>query len=208
MVPAGAIGGLRGAELLIATGNVGKLAEFSALLAPYGTRLRSLQDFGLPEPEEAAFSFEGNALLKARAGVAACGLPTLSDDSGLVVAGLGGAPGIYTADWAEGRSGRDFRRAMTKTWDLLEAVGAPAPRTAAFCCVLALVWPDGREETFAGRLSGQIVWPMRGAFGHGYDPVFQPDGQGVTMGEMDPVVKNAISHRADAVAKFIHACFT
>lgn len=200
--------GLRGSDLLVATGNLGKLAEFSALLAPYDTRLRSLRDFGLPEPEETELSFAGNALLKARAGSVASGLPTLADDSGLVVVGLGGAPGIYTADWAEGRSGRDFRLAMTKTWDLLEAIGAPTPRAAAFCCVLALVWPDGREEAFVGRLAGQIIWPMRGTFGHGYDPIFLPDGHKMTMGEMDPAVKNAISHRADAVRRFVRASFT
>ena len=200
--------GLRGAELLVATGNSGKMAEFTALLAPYGTSLRSLKDLGLPEPEETGLSFVENALLKARAGVAGSGLPTLADDSGLVVTALGDAPGVYTADWAEGGMGRDFRRAMARTWGLLEAVAAPSPRTAEFCCVLAVVWPDGREATFAGRLSGQIVWPMRGVLGHGYDPVFQPDGHDVTMGEMSPALKNAISHRADAVAKFIQACFT
>ena len=200
--------GLRGADLLIATGNSGKLAEFSALLAPYGTKLRSLSDLALPEPEETEFTFAGNARLKARAGAAASGLPTLADDSGLAVAALGGAPGIYTADWAECAGSRDFRRAMTKTWELLESVRAPAPRRAEFCCVLVLVWPNGDEQIFEGRLPGQIVWPMRGGAGHGYDPIFQPDGHALTMGEMSPVMKNAISHRAVAVAKFIHACFT
>lgn len=200
--------GLRGAELLVATGNAGKMAEFSELLAPFGTRLRSLRDLGLAEPEETELSFVGNARLKARTGAAASGLPTLADDSGLVVADLRGAPGIYTADWAEGARGRDFCAAMTKTWGLLEAVRAPAPRVAEFRCVLALAWPDGREQFFEGRLAGQIVWPMRGEFGHGYDPIFRPDGHVVSMGEMDPGVKNRISHRAAAVAKFISACFT
>ncbi len=200
--------GLRGADLLIATGNPGKLAEFSALLAPFGTRLHSLQEIGLSEPEETELSFVGNARLKARAGMRALGLPTLADDSGLVVQALGGAPGVYTADWAEGAAGRNFGIAMTKTWAYLEAVRAPAPRVAAFHCVLALVWPDGRELIFEGRLAGQIVWPMRGDFGHGYDPIFRPDGHDQTLGEMDPAMKNAISHRAVAVAKFIGACFT
>lgn len=200
--------GLRGAELLIATGNAGKMAEFSALLAPYGTRLRSLKDLGLTEPEETETSFAGNALVKARAGVRASGLPTLADDSGLVVVALGGAPGVYTADWAETGCGRDFGAAMVKTWGLLEAIGAPEPRIAEFFCVLALAWPDGRQQVFEGRLRGRIVWPMRGALGHGYDPIFKPDGHAVTMGEMAPVVKNAISHRADAVAGFVRACFT
>ena len=200
--------GLRDAELLIATGNAGKMAEFSALLAPFGTRLHSLKDMGLSEPDETELTFVGNARLKARAAARACGLPTLADDSGLVVTALGGAPGVYTADWAEGAAGRDFGIAMTKTWAYLAAVRAPAPRVAAFHCVLALAWPDGGEQIFEGRLQGQIVWPMQGDFGHGYDPVFRPDGHGQTLGEMGPAVKNAISHRAVAVAKFVAACFT
>ena len=199
---------LRGAEVLVATGNSGKMAEFSALLAPYGTRLRSLRDLALPEPDETEFSFIGNARLKALAGARASGLPTLADDSGLVVAGLAGSPGIYTADWAEGGNGRDFVRAMTLTWDLLAAVGTPVPHRAEFRCTLVLAWPEGTARVFEGRLAGQIVWPMRGSFGHGYDPIFQPDGQDATMGEMDPARKNAISHRALAAANLIRGCFT
>jgi XTP/dITP diphosphohydrolase len=199
---------LRGADLLIATGNAGKMAEFSALLAPFGTKLRSMKELGLSEPEEGEASFAGNALTKARAGWRTTGLATLADDSGLEVADLGGAPGIYTADWAEGALGRDFGRAMRMTWGLLEATRSAAPRRARFCCVLALVWPDGREDVFEGRLEGEIVWPMRGAQGHGYDPIFQPLGQRLTMGEMPPVAKNRISHRAAAVSNFVAACFT
>ena len=197
-----------GEKLLVATGNKGKLAEISALLGPFGVSVVSLTDLGLAEPAETEFTFAGNALLKARAGSAASGLVTLADDSGLEVQALGGAPGIYTADWAEGAKGRDFGRAMEKTWGLLEAVHAAAPRMAAFCCTLALVWPDGAEQVFAGRVEGQIVWPMRGAQGHGYDPIFQPDGYVQTFGEMDEAVKNKISHRARAFAKLIEECFT
>ncbi len=199
---------LRGADLLVATGNAGKMAEFSALLEPFGTRLHSLKDLGLGEPEETEASFVGNALVKARAAARASGMATLADDSGLSVQALGGAPGIFTADWAETGHGRDFTRAMTKTWGFLQAVRAAEPRRATFHCVLALVWPDGEEQVFDGRLEGEIVWPMRGAFGHGYDPIFRPLGHSVTMGEMEPEVKNRISHRADAVAKFVSACFT
>ncbi len=202
------MGGLSGAELLIATGNAGKLAEFEKLLAPFGTRLHSLRTLGLAEPEETEKSFVGNALVKARAGMKASGLACLADDSGLEVEALGGAPGIYTADWAEGASGRDFTVAMAKTWAYLQAVAAPAPRRAGFCCVLAVVWSDGREAIFEGRLQGQIVWPMRGAFGHGYDPIFQPDGHALTMGEMGVDLKNKISHRAVAVERFVARCFT
>lgn len=197
-----------GTRLLVATGNTGKMAEFSALLSPFGVILASLTDLGLGEPEETERSFSGNALLKARAGAQASGLLTLADDSGLEVAALGGAPGIYTADWAEGARGRDFGRAMEKTWALLEAVRAVAPRRAAFRCTLALVDPTGVERVFEGRVDGQIVWPRRGGLGHGYDPIFVPDGYDRTFGEMEEALKNRISHRADAFAKLTKECFT
>jgi XTP/dITP diphosphohydrolase len=198
---------LPGETVLVATGNKGKLAEISALLSPFGVFVVSLAAFGLAEPEETERTFAGNALLKARAGAAASGLMTLADDSGLMVDALGGAPGIYTADWAEGADGRDFGRAMEKTWGLLEGMKAAAPRTAAFCCTLALVRPDGGESVFEGRVAGQIVWPKRGNLGHGYDPIFVPDGYDQTFGEMDDAVKNRISHRADAFGKLMAACF-
>jgi len=199
---------LREGELLIATGNAGKLAEFSALLRPFGTRLVALKDLGLIEPDEDGTSFESNALLKARFAASASGMATLADDSGLEIEALGGAPGIHTADWAETGGGRDFSLAMHKVWGLLEANRAKEPRRAWFRCVLALVWPDGQEQTFDGRLEGTIVWPMRGASGHGYDPIFQPIGQSMTMGEMAAEQKNRISHRAAAVTRFVGACFT
>jgi XTP/dITP diphosphohydrolase len=199
---------LSGVELLVATGNVGKMAEFRALLGPYGNTIHSLVDLGLDEPEETEFSFVGNALLKARAGAKASGLPTLADDSGLTVEALGGAPGIYTADWAETSSGRNFTVAMTKTWELMSAIGAPNARQAEFRCVLAVVWPTGEEKVFVGQIHGKIVWPKRGNIGHGYDPIFQPDDHIQTMGELSPEVKNRISHRANAFGKLILGCFT
>jgi XTP/dITP diphosphohydrolase len=197
-----------GETLLVATGNLGKLAEISALLQPFGVHVVSLTELRLVEPAETEFTFAGNALLKARAGATASGLVTLADDSGLEVEALGNAPGIYTADWAEGAKGRDFGRAMEKTWGLLQAVKAPAPRRAAFCCTLALVRPDGEHQVFAGRVEGEIVWPLRGVHGHGYDPIFKPDGFSKTFGEMDEAAKNLISHRAKAFAKLIEECFT
>ena len=197
-----------GGKLLVATGNRGKLAEIAALLRPFGTEILSMAALGLTEPEEVAASFAGNARIKARAGVAASGLPTLADDSGLMVEPLGGAPGIYTADWAEGGTGRDFGRAMWKTWQYLRAVATEGPWRARFCCTLVLAWPDGREAVFAGQVAGQIVWPMRGDHGHGYDPIFVPDGHDLTFGELDPMVKNRISHRADAFQKLVAECFT
>ena len=198
---------LRGRDLLIASGNAGKLAEFTALLTPFGTRVLSLKDMGLGEPEETEFTFAGNARLKARAACLASGVPALADDSGLSVAALGGWPGIYTADWAETGAGRDFDRAMQKVWHMLQAVDVEPPYMAAFHCVLALSWPDGEDIVFSGQLSGQIVWPKRGVLGHGYDPIFQPDGFDMTFGEMDRWQKNEISHRADAFRKLVTGCF-
>ena len=199
--------GLRGVDLLVATGNRGKLDEFASFLAPFGNRFRSLADLSLPEPDETESSFAGNALLKARSGARLSGLPTMADDSGLMVDDLGGAPGIFTADWAETGKGRDFAVAMRRTTDLLQAVGIET-RRASFVCVLAVVLPTGEEAVFEGRLDGQLVWPMRGVQGHGYDPIFQPDGHGLTLAEMDTTAKNQISHRSRAFAALVAECFT
>ncbi|MDG3041458.1 RdgB/HAM1 family non-canonical purine NTP pyrophosphatase [Roseicyclus marinus] len=190
-----------GDRLLIATHNRGKLEEMEALLAPYGITVSSAADHGLPEPEETGTTFVENARIKAHAAAKATGLPALSDDSGIEIDALDGAPGVYTADWAETPNGRDFVMAMRKTHDLLEAKGAAHPRTARFCCTLVLAWPDGHDEVFPGVMEGQVVWPMRGDQGHGYDPIFQPAGYDVTFGEMDRWEKNKISHRAKAVEK-------
>ncbi len=196
----------RGDRLLVATHNRGKLEEIAALLDPHGVTALSAAEFGLPEPEETGTTFVENAQIKAHAAAAATGLPALADDSGICVEALGGAPGVHTADWAETADGRDFEMAMRRTWEALEAAGASSPRRAAFICTLVLAWPDGVDQVFEGRMAGQIVWPMRGTQGHGYDPIFQPDGHVVTFGEMDRWEKNRISHRADAFAKFTAAC--
>ncbi|MFT4742471.1 MAG: XTP/dITP diphosphohydrolase [Yoonia sp.] len=194
-------------RLVVATHNAGKLVEIADLLKPYAVELSSNADHGLPEPEETETTFVGNARIKAHAAAKATGLPALADDSGIEIDGLGGAPGVYTADWAETPNGRDFVMAMTRSWNELEAVNAPEPRTARFCSTLVLAWPDGHDEVFAGVMAGQIVWPMRGDQGHGYDPIFQPAGYDVTFGEMDRWEKNKISHRADAFAKLVAGCF-
>ena len=194
-------------RLVVATHNTGKLLEIADLLKPYGVELSSNADHGLPEPEETETTFVGNARIKAHAVARATGLPALADDSGIEIDGLGGAPGVYTADWAETPNGRDFVMAMTRSWDELEAASASEPRTARFCSTLVLAWPDGHDEVFAGVMAGQIVWPMRGDQGHGYDPIFQPEGYDVTFGEMDRWEKNKISHRADAFAKLVAGCF-
>lgn len=194
-------------RILIATHNAGKLEEMQQLFAPHGITVVGAAEMDLAEPEETESTFVGNARIKAQAAVDATGLPALADDSGIEVDGLDGAPGVYTADWAETPNGRDFLMAMTKTHDLLEERGAPHPRKARFCATFVLIWPDGHEEIFAGTVDGTLVWPIRGKLGHGYDPMFQPDGYDITFAEMGADQKNKISHRADAFAKLMSGCF-
>ncbi|WP_397541614.1 RdgB/HAM1 family non-canonical purine NTP pyrophosphatase [Roseovarius salis] len=196
-----------GDTLLVATHNKGKLEEIANLLAPFGVSVVGAAEKGLEKPEETEATFAGNARIKAHAAARATGLPALSDDSGIVIDALDGQPGVYTADWAETETGRDFVMAMTKAHDKLLACGAPEPWTARFCCTLVLAWPDGHDEVFPGTVEGRIVWPMRGDNGHGYDPIFQPNGYDITFGEMDRWQKNRISHRADAFAKLVNGCF-
>jgi XTP/dITP diphosphohydrolase len=193
-------------HLLLATHNKGKVEEIADLLAPYGIRLSCNADLGLPEPEETETTFVGNARIKAHAAARAAGLPALADDSGIEIEALGGAPGVATADWAEGPEGRDFVRAMTRAHSELLASGAPRPWKARFCCTLVLAWPDGHDEVFEGAMPGEVIWPMRGDQGHGYDPIFLPEGRNLTFGEMDRWEKNRISHRADAFRKFVAGC--
>jgi XTP/dITP diphosphohydrolase len=197
-----------GERLLLATHNKGKLEEIDSLLKDYPVSVVSAADFGLAEPEETESSFIGNARIKAHFAAKATGLPALADDSGICVDALDGAPGVYTADWAETPSGRDFNMAMERVWREVDALAAPEPRLAQFRCTLVLAWPDGHDEVFEGVMPGQLVWPMRGNQGHGYDPMFQPQGYTQTFGEMDRWEKNKISHRADAFRKLIVGCFT
>jgi XTP/dITP diphosphohydrolase len=194
-------------KIVLASHNAGKLREISELLAPFGIEVVSAGALDLEEPEETADNFAGNARIKAHYAAKASGLLALSDDSGIQVDALGGQPGVYTADWAETPNGRDFPMAMTKVWSLLEEKNAPEPRTARFCCTLCLAWPDGHDEIFAGTVEGQLVWPMRGDRGFGFDPMFQPIGFKQTFAEMDPADKHAMSHRADAFAKLVSGCF-
>jgi XTP/dITP diphosphohydrolase len=197
-----------GTTLLVATHNAGKLEEFREILGPLGITVTSAKEHGLPEPVETEATFVGNARIKAHAAAQATGLPALADDSGLEVAALNGAPGVYTADWAETPNGRDFIMAMTKTHDALIAANAAEPWTARFCCTLVLAWPDGHDEVFEGHVYGALVWPRRGADGHGYDPMFQPDGEDRTFAEMTHAEKNALSHRGAAIAALLKGCFT
>jgi XTP/dITP diphosphohydrolase len=195
-----------GTKLVLASHNPGKLREIRELLAPYRVEVVPAGDLGLPEPEETATTFAGNARLKSMAAAKGARLPALSDDSGLEVDALGGAPGIYSARWA-GPS-KHFALAMRKVEDALVEAGAEEPdrRRANFVSVLSLAWPDGRSDEFAGKVFGTLVWPPRGANGFGYDPMFLADGCTETFGEMAPEAKHAISHRAVAFAKFIEAC--
>ncbi len=188
-------------KLVLASHNAGKLREIAALMTPFGIAVVSAGELGLAEPEETEDSFAGNARIKAHAAAQGAGLPALSDDSGLAVDALDGAPGVYTADWAETPVGRDYAMAMGKVWERLEAQDAPSPRTARFCCTLCLAWPDGHDEVFEGHVEGHLVWPMRGTLGFGFDPMFVPAGETETFGEMDPDRKHGMSHRAAAFAK-------
>ncbi|WP_299294744.1 RdgB/HAM1 family non-canonical purine NTP pyrophosphatase [uncultured Tateyamaria sp.] len=196
-----------GKRILVATHNAGKLEEMEQLFAPFGVDVVGAAELNLAEPEETETTFVGNARIKAHAAVSATGLPALADDSGIEVDGLDGAPGVYTADWAETPDGRDFVMAMTRTHSELVARNTAQPWTARFCSTLVLAWPDGHDEVFAGTVDGTLVWPMRGKLGHGYDPMFQPLGHTRTFAEMSHDEKNAISHRADSFAKLIAGCF-
>ena len=199
-------------KLVIASHNTGKVKEIRALLAPYGIEPVSAGELALPEPEETGTTFAENALLKAHAAAQASRLPALADDSGLCVAALGGAPGVYTADWAEkqpfeGGPGRDWYMAMGKVEGKLAELGPDTDRSAYFICTLVLAWPDGHSEIFEGRAQGSLTWPPRGKLGFGYDPVFVPAGRTQTFAELDPAEKHAMSHRADAFRKLVTTVF-
>ncbi len=198
---------LLGERIVLASHNAGKVKEIRDLLRPLGVDVVSAAELKLAEPAETETTFAGNARIKAHAAAQASGLPALSDDSGLEVDALSGAPGVYTAVWAETPSGRDFGMAMRRVQDELDNIAAPEPRTARFVCALCLAWPDGSDEVFEGNVTGRVVWPPRGTRGFGFDPVFVPEGYEETFGEMDPEQKHAMSHRADAFAKMMKATF-
>lgn len=201
-------------KLVVASHNEGKVREIRELLAPFGIETVSAGELGIPEPVEDGTTFARNAEIKARTCADASGLPSLSDDSGFAVAALDGAPGVYAADWAElptrekAYSGqrRDFAMAMWHVHDKLGRAANPS-RDAHFVCALCLAVPGEAPRIYEGRVDGEVVWPPRGDRGFGYDPIFVPDGGALTFGEMDPDAKHAISHRADAFAKFIAAEF-
>jgi XTP/dITP diphosphohydrolase len=191
---------LAGGKLVIATHNGGKLAEMAELLRPYRLEAVSAGALGLPEPPETGTTFEENAALKAHAAAAASGLPALADDSGLVVLGLGGAPGIYSARWA---IDKDFAPAMTR---VERELGDNPDRRAYFVAVLALAWPDGHLESFRGEVHGSVVFPPRGTRGFCYDPIFVPAGARATFGELDGDARMRVSHRTVAFRQLAAAC--
>jgi len=186
-----------GARIVAATHNSGKARELAALLEGRFDVVTA-GALGLPEPEETEQTFAGNALVKARAAADASGLIALADDSGLSVAALGGAPGVYSARWSG--PGRDFGRAMA----LVEARLAETEtddRSAWFTCALAVAWPQGPAVVVEGRVDGAVTFPPRGQMGFGYDPIFTPEARRLTFGEMDDAAKASLSHRARAFAK-------
>ena len=196
-----------GPELVIATHNQGKLEEIRHLFEPFKINIIGANELNLIEPDETDDTFVGNARIKAHSAAKLSNLPSLADDSGITIDALNGAPGVYTANWAETSGVRDFVYAMEKTHNALTEVDASYPRSAQFRCTLVLAWPDGHDEAFEGVIEGSLVWPMRGENGHGYDPIFLPDGYNETFGEMDRWEKNKISHRADAFTKLLSGCF-
>jgi XTP/dITP diphosphohydrolase len=195
-------------RLVLATHNAGKLVELQELLAGRAVEVVSSAALGLPVPVEDGTSFAANARIKAHAAVKASGLPALADDSGLVVHGLDGRPGVHSARWAG--PGGDFAAAMARVRDELAArfgSWVAADRRAAFVAVLCLAWPDGHDELAEGRVEGELVDPPRGAGGFGYDPMFQPAGASLTFGELPRAAKQAQSHRARALQAMLALCF-
>jgi XTP/dITP diphosphohydrolase len=203
--------------IVVASHNAGKIREIAELIGPFGFSAKSAAELQFEEPDETGTTFEENAAIKALASARASGLPALSDDSGIVIDALDGAPGVYTANWAEREDGsRDFQMAMEKVEKALEERGATKPeqRGCRFVSVLCLAWPDGHTEMFRGEVEGTVVWPPRGIQGFGYDPVFQPEGYDITFGEMSsdqkhgwkPGEPEALSHRARAFKRFVETC--
>jgi XTP/dITP diphosphohydrolase len=192
----------RDKKLLIASHNAGKVREITELLLPFGLEIISAADLKIEEPEENESTFEGNARLKALYCAKASQLPSLADDSGLVVPALNGQPGVYSARWAGPE--KDFNMAMQR---LESELSGQSNRSAYFICTLALAWPDGYVEIFEGRWDGMLTFPARGANGFGYDPIFIPNGCQVTAAEMMPQEKRKQSHRAKAFKKLVDKCF-
>jgi XTP/dITP diphosphohydrolase len=172
------------------------------VFTPYVPRVLSSADLSLPEPTETGNTFFKNALIKAQAAMQASGHPALADDSGLCIAALNDDPGVHTADWLG--YPRNDRMGMQR---VLHLMGDTDNRTAYFTTTLVLVWPDGHIETATGRVDGTITHAITGTGGHGYDPIFRPDGHARTFAEMSLSEKQGLSHRGQAVDQMIAQCF-
>jgi XTP/dITP diphosphohydrolase len=192
-------------EWVLASHNAGKVRELKALFAELPVVLRAAGDLALPEPEETGTTFEENAKLKALAAARATGQPSVADDSGVAVHALAGEPGIHTARWAGEQ--RDFELARRRVEDRLAEIGPEPSRRATYICVLCVAWPDGRTCLFRGETFGLLVWPVRGDLGHGFEPMFLPDGYAITYGEMTPQYRLRVNARAAAMRKLEEALF-
>jgi XTP/dITP diphosphohydrolase len=194
----------RGDRIVIATHNAGKARELAELFAIVGVETVSAAELGIDQPEETGKSFAENATLKAEAAAKSSGLPAVADDSGLEVSALSGAPGIHSARW--GGPHKDFALAMERVNRELKASGSN-DRTAKFVCVLAYARPNAETIATRGAIVGTLTWPPRGTRGFGYDPIFAPQGYDQTFGEMEPSLKDSISHRARAFEKLMQAAY-
>ncbi|MFT8613585.1 RdgB/HAM1 family non-canonical purine NTP pyrophosphatase [Gluconobacter oxydans] len=190
-----------GSKIVLASHNAGKLREFSTLLARSGIIVLSAAELDLAEPEETEETFTGNAAIKALAAARASGLPALADDSGFCVSALDNRPGVYSARW--GGPTKDMQVAMERVH---REMGDNPDHQAFFVAALCLAWPDGETRTVQGECHGTVVWPPRGEHGHGYDPMFAPEGESRTFAEMTEAEKNAVSHRGRALTAFLNTC--
>lgn len=190
-----------GSKIVLASHNAGKLREFSTLLARSGIIVLSAAELDLAEPEETEETFTGNAAIKALAAAQASGLPALADDSGFCVSALDNRPGVYSARW--GGPTKDMQVAMERVH---REMGDNPDHRAFFVAALCLAWPDGETQTVQGECHGTVVWPPRGDHGHGYDPMFVPEGESRTFAEMSEAEKNAVSHRGRALTAFLNTC--
>jgi XTP/dITP diphosphohydrolase len=192
----------RGSQLVVASHNAGKVREIKALLGPHSIEAISAGALGLPEPEETGLTFAANTQIKALASAKGSKHAALADDSGLCVAALDGAPGIYSARWAGPT--KDFRIAMTRIQDELRHKNL-STSPAKFVCALCIALPSGEAQVFEGEVHGHLSFPPRGDHGFGYDPIFIADGMEQTFAEIDPAKKHAMSHRARAFEKLLHS---
>ncbi len=183
-------------EFVLASHNQKKLDELRQILDGLGVQVIPLPE-GAPEPEENGSTFAANAQIKAHAAAAFTGKAAIADDSGLCVDALGGAPGIYSARYADGTDQGNNQKLLCE----MEAI-PNGQRQARFICAVACVLPDGREFTVQGECEGEILRQLYGTGGFGYDPLFYVPAHGCTFGELPQQIKNTISHRAKALSAF------